>query len=942
MFCKKCGAEIRDTANFCPKCGTVCSMKTTNNTKKKQHSRIIALMTSLVLLLGACSGVFIFQEEIFRIFSKNEDIYSAVDEKIDLLFSSDYYVNLTMEGKVDTVQKLLEELESEGKVQEKSIQFDEDSNMFWFKYLDSTDSGIMLEDFNSGYSGNAQVNDYVKWESPGIVKSFNDIIDLNSSGYPFSKTEIDNLNLTALYMFGLCNKNDTNSTYYKYLQEYYNNQRNWNSNCLKTDIDAYCTVEDFKTELLGYNLIIIEEHGNISYKNYPMICTLEEVTKDTKIKYLSEDFSNLSPVRQTDGKRYWWIKPSFFEKYYGNDGLKDSIVWIGSCHGYENDKLVNAFSNCGAKAVIGYTNSVLTGYDSYLHSAFVYSLMFGDTVSEALKFAQSVWYKNDQEFWYAYKETNSKFGSIIKKSDYHNTCATATIYPGGGEARLINLKNQSTISGCVTDEAGNPIENAEVTAAITLSDTIANKKVKTDSNGYYQIACSPGNYKIKVTADGYEDYSSDEVINVENDFETMMDTIVLKKKEIIPEIVQAVLDNETLWLNPLNEISNYGYNECWFQDIDMDGTPEFITGGNVQGAHAAHCFYIYHLENGELKPMENNYGSNEIDFWTGGSKDGYAGFVCQLYKDNNTGTYKYVYINEDGVATESYRMLLELSAAKTSGGKTVFNTLNILTITEKSDLTYSYTGTGNDAIDITKEEMLRLYDDYFKGLIAYKTTVYAIPCSKISADKPGYYDTMSLEDKKQTLLDSYNAWNYEENSYAELPLSNIIKNLNANEYLKTEMKTSESDLKEKANGIDNIIEWYCDDFDNDGNVEAFCLTGEKTDYGDEIEKLIFFNNESDFSLIGTSFWGVYAQCRVVEYKDIKYFIFDTHNGGSGSTTYVYYVVNNNYKEASCSGQIHGFVVDETGAYSFESGSGAHERPRINLKVDETSHDIIIE
>ncbi len=68
MFCKKCGAEIRDTANFCPKCGTVCSMKTTNNTKKKQHSRIIALMTSLVLLLGACSGVLVFRKEILHCF----------------------------------------------------------------------------------------------------------------------------------------------------------------------------------------------------------------------------------------------------------------------------------------------------------------------------------------------------------------------------------------------------------------------------------------------------------------------------------------------------------------------------------------------------------------------------------------------------------------------------------------------------------------------------------------------------------------------------------------------------------------------------------------------------------------------------------------------------------------------------------------------------------
>lgn len=947
MFCKKCGAEIRDTANFCPKCGTVCSMKTTNNTKKKQHSRIIALMTSLVLLLGACSGVLVFRKEILALLFGADDVYSVVDETLENTLANSEYQNAEISERKIIIQHTLEKMESDGEVKENSIKYADEDNYIYYEYINGAKGIITLENFSDHTIGES--DDYLIDECTGENYDISKV-DLLMEGEIYEEKD-----LSAIVLLGLGQANAENNI--RKLQ------KSWSEDHLSTDIDDNVTVGKLMTELEGYNFIYILLHGNYKpefFDTQLIFLNEKRSTKKDCTEY-SEDFLKGNIIHNpTDTGTYYVITGNFFRDHYSNGKkLDNSIVFVGCCRGYcENDHLVSQFADCGAKAVIGATETVWTDYELRIINDFVYRLLCGDTVKNALDYAKSVSGKNELEFFnmFCYSDdVKEKFSNMDDYIKAKRINPEFRIYKNGGNATLVTLtdeakkalnnaskKSSGSISGRVTDELGNPIKNAEVTVMATLSDTIANKKVKTDSNGYYQIACSPGNYKIKVTADGYEDYSSDEVINVENDFETMMDTIVLKKKEIIPEIVQAVLDNEALWLNPLNEISNYGYNECWFQDINMDGTPEFITGGNVQGAHAAHCFYIYHLENGELKPMENNYGSNEIDFWTGGSKDGYAGFVCQLYKDNNTGTYKYVYINEDGVATESYRMLLELSAAKTSGGKTVFNTLNILTITEKSDLTYSYTGTGNDAIDITKEEMLRLYDDYFKSLTAYETTVYAIPCSKVSADKPGYYDTMSLEDKKQTLLDSYNAWGYEENSYAELPLSNIIKNLNANEYSKTEMKTSESDLKEKANGIDNIIEWYCDDFDNDGNVEAFCLTGEKTDYGDEIEKLIFFNNESDFSLIDTSFWGVYAQCRVVEYKDIKYFIFDTHNGGSGSTTYVYYVVNNNYKEASCSGQIHGFVVDETGVYSFESGSGAHERPRINLRVDESSHDIIIE
>lgn len=424
-------------------------------------------------------------------------------------------------------------------------------------------------------------------------------------------------------------------------------------------------------------------------------------------------------------------------------------------------------------------------------------------------------------------------------------------------------KSSNSISGTITDESGNPIKNAEVTAAATLSDTLANKTAKTDSNGYFQISCGVGSYQIRVKASGYEDYESSESVKVESGIETILDTIQLKKSNSetnTPEIVQAVLDSEELWLDPLNEISMDGYNECWFQDIDMDGTPEFIAGGNVQGAHGARCFYIYYLENHELKPMENankpnSYKSNEIDFWppnsAGNSVDGQAGFSCQLYKDNNIDRYKYIYADEDGVAAENYQILNEIYTTELNDNKSTFSILNVMTITEEyknNNVEYSYdVGIGNSTNAADREGILGLYDEYFKNLTAYKTTVHAIPCSKISADQQGYYDTMSREDKKQALIDSYYAWSYKENPSAELPLSDIIgqlRNLQATlteSSMQSETKTVQNEKIRKCyinvlnnTRIDyeknpdnfniNIMYWLYD-LDKDGICELFVDSG---------------------------------------------------------------------------------------------------------------------
>ena len=144
---------------------------------------------------------------------------------------------------------------------------------------------------------------------------------------------------------------------------------------------------------------------------------------------------------------------------------------------------------------------------------------------------------------------------------------------------------------------------------------------------------------------------------------------------------------------------------------------------------------------------------------------------------------------------------------------------------------------------------------------------------------------------------------------------------------------SEDTLKEQVLSKcgNSPLDWYYDDFDGDGNKEAFAMAYQDDGIGHEILGLFYVNAQGTVTDLGTDFWGAYGYGRVVAYNSSKkFFVFDTGNGGSGSTDYLYGVTNGACYSSNLSGSLHGFQVDENGAYTFEGGSAAHERPQIRL------------
>lgn len=153
---------------------------------------------------------------------------------------------------------------------------------------------------------------------------------------------------------------------------------------------------------------------------------------------------------------------------------------------------------------------------------------------------------------------------------------------------------------------------------------------------------------------------------------------------------------------------------------------------------------------------------------------------------------------------------------------------------------------------------------------------------------------------------------------------------------------SEDTLKEQVLSKcgNSPLDWYYDDFDGDGNKEAFAMAYRDNGMGGhEILGLFYVNAQGTVTDLGTDFWGACGVGRVVAYNSSKkFFVLDTNNGGSGSTDYLYGVTNGACYSSNLSGSLHGFQVDENGAYTFEDGSAAHERPQIRLTYDESTGD----
>lgn len=151
------------------------------------------------------------------------------------------------------------------------------------------------------------------------------------------------------------------------------------------------------------SMILVNSHGNTYWGGQgskPMICTEEKQTKARNKTYSADLKKNrIEKVTLDTGEKVYWIAPKLFTDYYADTPLSSPIVHLGLCRGYpeNNNKLVDAMVDVGASAVCGYDASVSTSYDTPMADSIVERLVAGDTIEEALTWAQDA--HGDEDPW---------------------------------------------------------------------------------------------------------------------------------------------------------------------------------------------------------------------------------------------------------------------------------------------------------------------------------------------------------------------------------------------------------------------------------------------------------------------------------------------------------------------------------------------------------------
>lgn len=184
----------------------------------------MALLTSAVILLGACAGVFVFKDEILALITGYEDVYSVANDTKHNAIVDENFQNAELTERQEIIQEVLDELELDGEIEAVSISYQEDDALFCFSYSNGAYDWVMLEEFSPYYAGTD--SSYMEFDDDGVADfdsydpyvTFDDMIE-----YPYEDTD-----LSALIMYG-AGKNDENDSYYRYLEFLYEEQEVWNA-----------------------------------------------------------------------------------------------------------------------------------------------------------------------------------------------------------------------------------------------------------------------------------------------------------------------------------------------------------------------------------------------------------------------------------------------------------------------------------------------------------------------------------------------------------------------------------------------------------------------------------------------------------------------------------------------------------------------------------------
>ncbi len=173
--------------------------------------------------------------------------------------------------------------------------------------------------------------------------------------------------------------------------------------------DQQVTFEAMK-ELNKYGIIILYGHGgnfnetDIYGDRYGYIISLsEEVTEEKNKEYRNSGDLWLTIIPNGD---HYVITEKFFDTYYNDNDFDNSIIYLGNCHGGDdNVGIRNILKNKGAEAILSYKNTVITTYNRKMIATISERLSKGDSIQDAVKKA---------------KQKNGEYDPYLSSENYNN------------------------------------------------------------------------------------------------------------------------------------------------------------------------------------------------------------------------------------------------------------------------------------------------------------------------------------------------------------------------------------------------------------------------------------------------------------------------------------------------------------------------------------------
>lgn len=297
-----------------------------------------------------------------------------------------------------------------------------------------------------------------------------------------------------------------------------------------TDVDNGEVTVEFLKHLSGYRVIIWNGHGGYSQEFHSFL-GIGESSQNASEKY-SSDIAN-DRLIYVNGERLA-VTSKFFKKYYKNSPFDNALIYLGACHGADDNVLADTLMSCGAKTVLGYSNSVYTVYNNAMGETFFEELTKDDgvdnnktqTAKTALQIAKEVNGDADSDppnWW-------DKFLDKIGAQELKEPAELKLM--GDQNFRLVDgttTEFSGTVSGKVCDALStNYIENATLTF-YSGNEVQRVIELKKNDEGYYSVKLPVGSYKMVASSSGYKDFIV--YFDIERNENTYIETLCMVKAE---------------------------------------------------------------------------------------------------------------------------------------------------------------------------------------------------------------------------------------------------------------------------------------------------------------------------------------------------------------------------------------------------------------------------